>query len=402
MKSNISLFGFNKNINMKILVIPASYPPVLGGLQTAVHSLARAWQAEGHTVLVVTNRYPRHLPTEESMDSVQVKRMPFLYPDWQMIRRKRFDLFAAGLVYFPLVTRKLARLVGEFQPDVVNVHFPDEQTAHVLALHQKYPFKLVVSLHGHEIQRWVEDNPGKESSYSPSRKQRLVKLLQVTDRVTACSQHLLEQASRLEPSILQKGQAIHNGIDLQRFEDHERYPHPRPYLFAWGRLTYKKGFDLLIEAFSNVSADYPSIDLILAGAGEERNNLEEQVKRLNLNDRVVFFGQASPDQVVQLLNGCQVAVIPSRQEPFGITALEAMAAGKPVLATRVGGIPEFLPEEGNLMVDVSSQALAEGIERLISTTNQQINHIPNRNQAHNFSWNRSATKYLEVFIKHLL
>jgi glycosyltransferase involved in cell wall biosynthesis len=380
---------------MRILLLPYSYPPVLGGLQIAVHSLARAWQSDGQTVLVVTNHYPRQLPSEEILDGVQVKRMPFLYPDWQMVRRKRLDLFTAGLMYYPLVTRKLVRFIREFQPEVVNVHFPDEQSAHVLALHQKHPFKLVISLHGHEIQRWVADIPKQESIYSLSSKQRLVKLLQVADRVTACSQHLLEQASRLEISILQKGQVIHNGIDLKRFEDCSCYPHPRPYLFAWGRLTHVKGFDLLIEAFRQISAKYPELDMILAGAGKDRSSLEDQVKQLHLEERVVFFGQANPEEVVHLLNGCLIAVIPSRQESFGITALEAMAAGKPVLVTRVGGIPEFLPDEGNLMVEPSTNELALGLFRLIANAAADI--PSNRTRAADFSWERSARKYLETF-----
>src|SRR5262249_6683038 len=120
------------------------------------------------------------------------------------------------------------------------------------------------------------------------------------------------------------------------------YPHRRSYILAFGRLIYKKGFDLLLTAFAQIAPRYQEVDLILAGEGEERDALRAQAQQSGLEGRVHFFGRATPEEVVRLLNGCLFVAVPSRIEPFGIVALEALAAGKRVLATRVGGLGELL------------------------------------------------------------
>src|SRR5262249_37085033 len=134
---------------LKILLMPASYPPVLGGLQTVAHALARQLLARGHAVRVATNRYPRSLPAAETLDGVLVQRWPFLRPCWDQLCRGRADLFLASLYYGPSVRARMARLVQRFRPDVVNVHFPDRQAPFVLALRRQFNFRLVASLHGH-------------------------------------------------------------------------------------------------------------------------------------------------------------------------------------------------------------------------------------------------------------
>jgi glycosyltransferase involved in cell wall biosynthesis len=137
---------------------------------------------------------------------------------------------------------------------------------------------------------------------------------------------------------------INNGVDPERFTDKSFHFHPRPYVFAFGRLTHKKGFDMLLEAFARAETAVQETDLIIAGEGEEWNALGLQVQRLGLTGRVHFRGRATPEEVVRLLNGALFVVVPSRSEPFGIVALEALAAGKPLLATSTGGLAEFLTE----------------------------------------------------------
>src|SRR5262245_14940853 len=96
---------------MKVLLLPSSYVPVLGGLQTVAHELARQLLAQGHEVRVVTNRYPRRLPASETVDGVPVERWSFLRPAWGQLRHGRPDLFLASLYYYPTVRTRLARLL---------------------------------------------------------------------------------------------------------------------------------------------------------------------------------------------------------------------------------------------------------------------------------------------------
>jgi glycosyltransferase involved in cell wall biosynthesis len=273
------------------------------------------------------------------VDGVEVERWPLLACPVSAWKSGRTDLALAAVVSNPVTNVRFSRLVKSFQPDVVNVHFPEARLACALRIREPRPFRLVVSLHGDEVERWF-----KQVIRSETRRELDVtrRFLRAADIVTACSQYLLSRAAELEPSISGKARVIHNGIDPLRFADREPYPHGRSYLLAYGRQTYKKGFDLLLRAFALVAKQAPQLDLLLAGDGEERQPLTDLRDSLGLESRVILFGRATPHEVVRLLNGCRLAVIPSREEPFGIVALEALASGRSLVATRVGGLPEVV------------------------------------------------------------
>lgn len=381
---------------MRILILSASFPPILGGLETAVHALACAWQDSGHQVQVVTQRHPRRLAAQEIMDGLPVWRRIFLTPRWEYLQRRRPDLFLGGLYYGPATQHWLRRKLSAFRPQVVNLHFPDAQIPFVLRLRERCSFRLVVSLHGHDVMRWTAPDAGL-APRPLSEKQGLCRLLQAADAVTACSADLLEQAIRLEPAVQDKGAAIPNGIDLARFQDHTVYAHPRPYLLAVGRLVPKKGFDLLIEAFAQYAKKHPNLDLLLAGAGETASALLAQAAYLGIEPRVHLLGRASPEQIVHLLNGCRALVIPSRGESFGIAALEGLAAGKPVLATRVGGLPALLVGSANRLVEPTVAALAEGLAWLDEAVDGAALAKANRQLAARYTWDRAAASYTDVF-----
>jgi glycogen(starch) synthase len=375
--------------------MPASYVPVLGGLQAATHAVARHLRARGHDVRVVTARYPRSLPAAESIDGVPVERRLFLTPRRADLRRGRPDLFVASLYHQPATRARLARLVRSFRPDVVNVHFPDAQVPAVLWLRERFRFRLVVSLHGHDVERFTGEGTNPPPGGYDDRGLRTI--LRAADAVTACSGHLLAQACRLEPAVAGKGVAIENGIDPVRFEDRTPYPHPRPYILGLGRLTRKKGFDLLIEALARVGPAAAGFDLLIAGDGEEAGRLAAQVRQLGLAERVRFLGRVGADEVVRLLNGCAFLAVPSRSEPFGIVALEGLAAGKPVLATRVGGMGEFLgrlSDRGRMitLVEPATERLAAGLRAQL-TRPLGTEALRGRELAAEFAWDQVAGRY---------
>jgi len=402
---------------MRILLMSASYAPVLGGLQTVVHTLACHLCRQGHEVQVLTNRYPRSLPEIEVRDGVHIERWLFLIPSLEHFKRARLDLGLASVCYYPHTMSKLTRLFREFQPDVVNLHFPECQIPFILGMRRRFPFRLVVSLHGHEVERLFESSADKRHR---SHGVRLRRILREADAVTACSLYLLRQAGKLEPSAMQRGLAIHNGVDIERFTDKTPYQRARPYVLALGRLTRKKGFDILLQAFARVADAAPDTDVVIAGEGEERNNLEAQARDLKIQHRVHFHGKASPRDVVRLLNGAKGLVIPSRSEPFGIVALEALAAGKRVLASRVGGLRELLQEFEKLvgselpecdgtgpgegarhgpvhLVEPTTEGFAQGIGFLLSVPSCARQAL--RCAAHvtqQYSWARLATQYEQV------
>ncbi|MEI2608558.1 MAG: glycosyltransferase family 4 protein [Chitinophagaceae bacterium] len=388
---------------MRILLIPSSYAPVLGGLQTVTCNLAQYFMAGGNQVNVLTNRYPRTLLFKEVVDHISVSRQLFLWPDLDNVWRGRPDLYLASFYYTPTTLLSLIGLVRDLRPQVINVHFPDGQTPFVLWLRRRFDFRLIVSLHGEDVLSWhrlmdQETAALVTSKRQPKRYIRLRELFKEADAVTTCSQYLLDKAVELEPNVATKGHVIHNGIDQARFQDQTPNAHARPYILAYGRLIYKKGFDLLLDAFGQIASERQDIDLILAGIGEEGSRLEKQVQDCGLTGRVHFFGRAQPDEIVRLLNGSCFLVVPSRDEPFGIVALEGLAAGKPILATHVGGLPEIVSVPGNLLVEPTVEGLVNGLHSLLA----QKPHWPaigqnNRLRAEQFTWERATTRYMEIY-----
>jgi glycosyltransferase involved in cell wall biosynthesis len=336
------------------------------------------------------------LAATEEIDGMRVDRLLFLATRWRDLKRGRVDLWAASLYYSPATQRRLQRLLDEFQPQVVNIHYPESQTPFLQRHLASSRFKVVASLHGFEVERWFATGH-LVTSLDPDFL-ALRNLLRRADVVTACSKHLLQQAIQIEPEIEAKGYVTYNGVDLDRFKSRVCYSHPRPYILAYGRLSHQKGFDLLIRAFATTTSADSEIDLIIAGEGEDAGLLKQLVGELGLGTKVIFLGRATGEQVVQLLNGALFVVISSRWEPFGIVALEAMAAGKRIVATRVGGLTEFVEGTVNRLVPPTVEGIAEGIrESLGWNGNEDGADRLNREQAARFTWDAAVERYLTVY-----
>jgi glycosyltransferase involved in cell wall biosynthesis len=114
-----------------------------------------------------------------------------------------------------------------------------------------------------------------------------------------------------------------------------------------GSFSHKKGFDVLLRAFASVAAEDASIHLVMAGAGKELTAYTALVGAHDMLDRVHFVGIVEGVCKIQLYQHCLFFVSSSRREPFAVVNLEALAAGKPLVATAVGGNVEVVSEGGN-------------------------------------------------------
>jgi glycosyltransferase involved in cell wall biosynthesis len=137
-------------------------------------------------------------------------------------------------------------------------------------------------------------------------------------------------------------------------------PFPFPYVLAVGSFSHKKGFDVLLRAFAAVAAEDHDVHLVLAGAGKELSAYAAFVREHRLQGRVHFVGIVQGNAKAQLYQHCRFFVCPSRREPFATVNLEALAAGKPIVATAVGGNVEVVVEgeNGFLVPPENPQALA--------------------------------------------
>jgi glycosyltransferase involved in cell wall biosynthesis len=173
---------------------------------------------------------------------------------------------------------------------------------------------------------------------------------------------------------------LYNTIDVQKIKDLEAIPYDKipqrlntshPIIGTVSRLRHEKGIDVLIQAFSSVNKIYPSAQLLLVGDGPQRCEYETLVKQLKLEQQVVFFGAADWETAMQLMSLMDVVVVPSRFEGFGLTAAEAMAMGKPVVASDTFGLKELIDHEqtGLVFENENSEELSEQILRFLKDEN---------------------------------
>jgi phosphatidylinositol alpha-1,6-mannosyltransferase len=166
-----------------------------------------------------------------------------------------------------------------------------------------------------------------------------------------------------------------------------------------------KGFDYLVEAHARASATHPELRLILVGDGDAREELTERARLLGVADTVTFAGTAARDEVPAYLAASDVVVVPSVHyggyvDGLPNVALEAMAAGKPLVATRVGGLPDLVhPENGVLVDERDIDGLADAIVTL-SRDRELRTRLGDRGRAlirDSMSWEIVAERFESVF-----
>lgn len=139
-------------------------------------------------------------------------------------------------------------------------------------------------------------------------------------------------------------------------------------IFTSGLLHKRKGFEYLIRAMPRIIREAPKARLVIAGDGIHRQHFEDIVSELGLHKKVRFLGYLPRQKMVENYQDCSLFCLPSLSEPFGMVVLEAMACGKPIVATNVGGIPEIVAHgrNGLLVPPRSPEALAKAIVGLLS------------------------------------
>lgn len=338
-----------------IILFTNSYSPVLGGIQTVTSQLANGLKKD-YDVRVITNKYPKDLKKKELVNGIHVNRF-YLGDFYAYIDSPKVILMRLISVFIFIINIiKLSLLFHKETPNVVNVHFPLYQIKYVLFLKRFFNFKIITSFHGHDVLRWLESSI-KSSIYKDQ-----VKLIANSDEVIACSNYLARSVETIYNLKGQTVKTVYNGTDLVKPYKNEAL-YNSSYIFTFGRLEYHKGFDLIIKAFSKIKQD--NMQLIIAGSGSSENDLKALVIHLNLQNQVKFIGRIGKLEIDSYTQNAICNVIPSRREPFGIVVLEAIASGRPVLATNVGGIPEILKKEFGILVEPTVEDMATGLKEIL-------------------------------------
>ena len=373
---------------MNVALFASAFHPHVGGVEELVRQIAHAYRAKGVGVIVVTNQWPQDLPSAEDFEGIPVYRLPMRAPEGPLkVQAKYYATFGK-------TRRELLNILQRHKVDLLHVQCVSINGYYAHLAHKALNLPLIVTAQGERTM-----DAGRIYEKSPFQNQILRTLLADAAHITACSSDTLTDIETFFGSSFgTRASVVYNGIRLADFDAPKPYPHPKPYLLGIGRHVPQKGFDLLLRAFAD--AHLPGHDLLLAGDGPERPALEALAAELGLEGRVTFIGRADRPTAVSLFQGCDFFVLPSRMEPQGIVNLEAMAAGKAVIASRVGGVPEIVldNETGLLVPGDNVPALTGTITRLVADNalRQRLGDA-GRERAQAFDWSAIADQYLAIY-----
>lgn len=368
----------------RLAFLASEYPPhVYGGLGTVVEALSRSIAAEGVEVVVfvpAVDGYTEPPPGVE-LSPVPVRSVASNEDFWlsyseaagESLRNfgRRFDVVHCH--DWMTVLGALAARPATRTPVAMTVHLPQSTTANVVMeniglLGSDGVVVNSKAVRGELLGRGIRD--GGRGWVDGRRRDR-------RDEITV----------------------IPNGVDLARFSPGATPPHRQRVLFA-GRLVPQKAVDVLMRAFGAVLRRHPAARLVIAGDGDQRLYLERLARFLGVRQHVDFLGWRSPDELSELYRSSMVTAVPSRYEPFGLVALEAMASGCPVVVGRVGGLVEIVEDDlsGFLVEPDDHLGLAGRLAALLS--DRELAHATGtaaRHRAEQFGWTTIARRTIDLY-----
>jgi len=332
---------------MKIAQVTKYFYPHHGGIETHVLGISKGLIDRDIEVLVFTSNLPRSKKFE-ILDGIQIYRSLSFFT-------LSNDPFAPGI---------LINLLKE-EYDLIHLHLPDpfcSVFAFIASLIRRKP--LIVTYHADIIRdQWYYRILN--SVYEIF----LFLILKHSKRIIATSPNYVKESKTLK-KFEEKIEVVPNFVDIEKFnpnvkeEIREKYnlKNKKVILFL-GRLVPYKGVEYLIKAFSNVKKEFRNSALIIAGDGPLKEKLKEMAKEIP----DVIFLNINEEKIPQYYAACDVFVLPSitRQEAFGISLLEAMASGKPCIATKISGMPYVIGKTGILVKPRDINSLSNAIIRLL-------------------------------------
>ena len=333
--------------------------PTYGGSGIVGSELGKELAARGHTVHFIASALPTRL-TELN------ERVRF-----HEVEMMSYPLFEHQPYTLALAT-KMATVAESENLDLLHVHYAIPHSISAIlareSLKPKRRLPVITTLHGTDITL-----VGADRSYLPITRYGIVQ----SDGVTAIS-HYLKDATKdifhfdeitvIPNFVCQSDYARHPVDDLRR----SLAPEGEPLLVHVSNFRPVKRPVDCIEILARVLDKKVGTRLVMVGDGSERPNCEHRARKLGISDRCVFVGKQP--KIVDYLSAADVLLLPSEQESFGLAALEAMACEVPVVASRVGGIPEVVTDgETGFLSEVGDvEKMAKDASRLLTEAEFRI------------------------------
>jgi glycogen(starch) synthase len=382
---------------MRVLMLSWEYPPfVIGGIAAHVDGLARAMARGGHDVTVFSLQ--RHepgsapVPDDEVVEGVRVLRastdLPWL-PESDLVAR----MASANHQIVGLAAR-----LGDWRPDVVHAH--DWLVAWAGdTLKTLWDTPLVATIHATER--------GRHGGHVPPGMPAAINSIEwwltyQAREVIACSRFMVREVVNGFELPIEKVHLVPNGVDPALWAVPTDATAARePLVVAWGRVQYEKGFQVLVRAIAELRGRLPQIRCIIAGRGSYLSELQTQIDVEGVTDVVDLAGFVPDDELRRILQRAGCVIIPSLYEPFGIVALEGMAAGAPTIVARTGGLAEIVEgtDAGLLFEPGNHHDLAERIYQVL--TDDELASSMRTSAAKlitdHYAWSAIAASTVEVY-----
>ena len=251
----------------------------------------------------------------------------------------------------------VANLKHDYQPDLVHLHFGSVPIS----------YYHIETLDAHNCPTLLTMHAG-ISGLTATADTLTGKMLSSAKWISVVSDAIMEDVISVAPKVEFKISRIYNGVTPP---ESAALPldHAHPQFLCLGRMVEEKGFDLLIDAFRKLHREYPNVQLILAGDGYVRQDLEAMTKRFGLENNIKFSGWVDPEKIPELINRSVAVIVPSRwREPFGLVAVEAALMERPVIATRIAGLKETVKDgvTGLLFEEDNSHDLYSAMSKIMS------------------------------------
>ncbi|MFO8234328.1 MAG: glycosyltransferase [Bacteroidales bacterium] len=304
--------------------------------------------------------------------------------------------------------------------DLFHGHYVD---AGIVTLDVAKAFNKPAFFTAHSLGAWKKEDMGgdpEEMEKKYNFKKRIDEEIRIFKSVNAHTLTSQVQKDKLKElynindpdiEIIPPGVDIHTYNKPNKVEDKKSSDLPDKYIFCLSRIDANKGHDLLLNAFDFVSKEIDDVHLVIGGGSpnpkprekEVYNNMKKIIKEKSI-DRVHIIGYVPDDKLVQYYQQAEFFVLPSIFEPFGMTSQEAMACGKPVIASKYGGIKQILShnENGLLVNPKDSKEFADAMIKLLKDDNLRVKlgNEANRIIQEEYSWEAMAEKHIEFYKKN--
>lgn len=360
------------------------------GLTTFVLRLQEGLCAQGARALVLVGGDSNRVTVQDAEAGIHEVYLRRPWPDSSPVRG-----FAAFWARLPATLFHLWRFLRRERVDVVHLHFTSPESLYFAVLKPFSRWRLITTFHGTD-------------GYSLPRRSAWHRFLVglvvgMADRLTTVSADLLRAVKAAYPRLRAPTRVILNGSPVTHAPSASPLPPglPARYALAVGSLIPRKAYDVLIRALRGARDRGCDLHLVIVGGGPEDEALARLAGELDVADRVFLAGEMPHAAALRFYSQAEFFVHSAREEAFGLVMLEAMSFGKAVIATRVGGIPEFVREgvTGLLVEPDNPEALAEAMTTLDADSDlrAKLGDAGREAATTEHSWSRVVERYRDLY-----